>query len=75
MIKLDILILLETMVNCQNVELTIKRLGYIKNSTILPYNNWGAIWCLWNEENIKVTVIAKATQTIHCMVYEKFTTK
>jgi len=41
-IKPDILILLETLVNCQNTDLIIRQLGYSHSSTIPPVNHMGA---------------------------------
>jgi len=60
-IKPYILILLKTLVNCQNTDLIIKQLGYRFYSTIPPINHTGAIWLLWNDENVEVSIIAKET--------------
>ena len=40
-IKPDILILLETLVNCQNSNLIIKQVGYQFSSTVPPVNHMG----------------------------------
>ena len=58
-IKPDILILLETLVNCQNSNLIIKQLGYQFSSTIPPVNHMGGIWLLWNDVNADVSILAK----------------
>jgi len=42
-IKPDILILLETLVNCQNSSLIIRQLGFQHSSTIPPVNHKGGI--------------------------------
>ena len=74
-IKPDILILLETLVNCQNTDLIINQLGYRFSSTIPPVNHTGGIWLLWNDDNVDVSVVAKETRIIHCLVHDKLTAK
>ena len=74
-IKPDILILLETLVNCQNSDLIIKQLGYNFSSTIPPVNHMGGIWLLWNDENVDVSIIAKETRIMHCLVLDKLTAR
>jgi len=74
-IKPDILILLEIMVNECNTARIVKSLGYQFYDTIPPHNHAGGIWLLWNADNVDVTVIAKEAGALHCMVYEKCTSK
>jgi len=74
-IKPDILILLETLVNCQNIDFIIKQLGYSYYSAVPPVNHTGGIWLLWNDENVDVSIIAKETRIMHCLVLDKLTAK
>ena len=69
-IKPDILILLETLVNCQTTDLIINQLGYSYSSTIPPVNHMGGIWLLWNDDNVNVSIVAKETRIIHCLVHD-----
>jgi len=71
----DILILLETLVNCQNSSLIISQLGYKFSSTIPPVNHMGGIWLLWNDINVDVSIIAKEPRIMHCLVHDKLTSK
>jgi len=72
-IKPDILILLETLVNCQNSDLIIKQLGYQYFSTIPLVNHMGGIWLLWNNANVDVSIIVKEPRIMHCLVHDKLT--
>jgi len=69
-IRPDILILIETMVNEQNVDLIFKTLGFSHYERIPTNNHCGGIWCLWNSINVNVTIIAKETRAIHCHVID-----
>jgi len=33
----------------------------------------GGIWLLWNDENIGVSIIAKETRIMHCLILDKLT--
>ena len=74
-IKPDILILLETMVNECNAAHIVKSLGYQFYETISPHNHAGGIWLLWNTDDVEVNVIAKEARALHCLVYEKSSSK
>ena len=63
------------MVNECNAARIVPSLGYQYNDTTPPKNHAGGIWLLWNTDNVEVNVIAKETRAIHCMVYEKSTSK
>ena len=63
------------MFNKRNTECIIKTHGYHNYDTILPHNYTRGIWLLWNTGNVEVIAISKETRAIHCIVYEKSTTK
>ena len=69
------MILLETMVNCENTNWIIPQLGYTHYSSIQSLNHVGGIWSLWNNNNVEVTVVAKEPRILHCMVLDKHTAK
>jgi len=35
----------------------------------------GGIWLLWNDENVDVSIIAKETRIMHCLVHDKLNAK
>ena len=74
-IKPDILILLETLVNGQNTDLIINQLGYRYSSTIPPINHMGAFGSSGMNENVDVSIIAKETRIMHCLVHDKLNAK
>ena len=71
----DILILLETMVNCQNTDRIISKLGYSHFSSVPTDNHVGGLWILWNTANVDVTILFKELRFIHCLVYDKISAK
>jgi len=71
----DILILLETMVNCPNTDRIIGHLGYTHFSTVPTVNHVGGIWVLWNTANVDVTVLTKELRFVHCLVLDKINAK
>jgi len=74
-IKPDILILFKTLINCQNIDLIIKQLGYRYSPTIPPVNHMGGIWLLWNDEKVDVSIVAKETRIMHCLILDKLNAK
>jgi len=74
-IKPDILILLETMVNEQDANLIITNLGFSHYDTIPTENHCGGIWCLWNPINVDVSILVKESRAIHCQIKDNVKNK
>jgi len=71
----DILILLETMVNCQNTDRLIRHLGFTHFATVPTDNHVGGIWFLWNTVNVDVNILFMDLRFVHCLVHDKLTAK
>jgi len=74
-ITLDILILLETMVNEQNADLIVRKLGLSHYNMIPTFNHCGGIRCLWNPINIDVSILAKESRAIDCHIKDNLNNK
>jgi len=74
-IRPDILILFETMVNDHNADSIIRNLGFSHYDMIPPENHSGGIWCLWNPINIYMSILAKESRPIHCHIKDNATNK
>ena len=65
----DLVFLLETMVSEANTKRIIPRLGFHFYDFVNPINHSGGIWVLWNNTNIKATVLFKEDKAIHVLVF------
>lgn len=63
------------MVNGHNANLIIRNLGFSHYESIPTVNHCGGIWCIWNQVNIDVTIIAKESRPIHCHVVDNTNSK
>ena len=70
-IRLDILILLATMVNDHNAEIIAINLGFSNFDTIPLENRPGGLWCLCNTNNVEVTMVSKESSAIQCHILDK----
>ena len=73
--KSDILFLLETMVNEENIGRLLPTLGYDHYDYVLPVNHSGGIAVLWNNGPIHASVLFKETRAIHLLIHDVQTTQ
>ena len=73
--KPDVLFLLETMVNEENIARLLPTLGYDQYDYVLPVNHSGGIAVLWNNGQIYTSVLFKETRAIHLLIHDVQTTK
>jgi len=69
----DLVFLLETMVSEANTKRIIPHLGFPCYDFVNPINHSGGIWVLWNNTNIKASVLIKEDRAIHMLVFEYLT--
>ena len=66
----DIVFLLETMVNEQNLLRIVPSLGFDHFDYVLPTSHSGGIVVLWNNENVHISVLHKHPRAIHMLIHD-----
>ena len=71
--KPDIVFLLETIINEQNILQILARIGFEFFDFVIPSNHSGGLAVLWHITNVHATILRKDERATHMLVHDLYT--